>query len=136
MSDTKPKHPGGRPPIYTDAEVMQRDIDAFFDRCDAEEEPYTITGLAMALNMTRTTLCEYAEKGEFSVTVKKAKCRVENDYEKALRRNGRAGEIFGLKNFGWKDKTETELTGKVSIDTIPDEDLDARIKAIIQTQQG
>jgi hypothetical protein len=33
-----------------------------------------------------------------------AKLRIENSYELSLRKNGRSGDIFALKNFGWSDK--------------------------------
>lgn len=118
MDDTKPKHAGGRPLKFQSVEELQEKIDAYFDRCDAEQEPYLITGLALALNTYRSVLCDYEHKDEFSDTVKRAKLRVEADYEKSLRKNGRAGEIFGLKNFGWKDRTETEHTGDIKVETI------------------
>lgn len=83
-------------------------------------QPYsrpTVTGLALALDLTRQGLLEYEEKGEFSDTVKKAKARVEQFIEDRLFENAPAGAIFNLKNnFGWKDKTEVEQSGKVKGD--------------------
>lgn len=76
------------------------------------EEEWTITGLADYLDTFRSVLCDYEEKDEFSNTVKKIKQKVEMAYEKSLRKNGRSGDIFGLKNFGWKDKNETDLTSQ------------------------
>jgi len=77
------------------------------------KERYSITGLALALDTSRQTLVEYEEKDEFIDTIKKAKLMVENQYEQALQRQGRSGDIFALKNFDWKDKTETE--GKLEL---------------------
>jgi hypothetical protein len=57
----------------------------------------------------------YENKDEFRDTIKKAKQKVENSYELRLIKNGRAGEIFALKNFGWTDRQETEITGGVNI---------------------
>ena len=37
-----------------------------------------------------------------------ARLIVENSYEMELRKEGRTGTIFALKNFGWKDKIEYE----------------------------
>jgi hypothetical protein len=51
---------------------------------------------------------DYQNKDEFSYTIKKAKLRIENAYEKRLIQNGRSGDIFALKNFGWTDKQEIE----------------------------
>lgn len=83
-----------------------------------EPEPPTITGLALYLGFeSRQSLYDYEKKGEFSYTIKNARLRVENGYEKALHGRNATGAIFALKNFGWKDKTEvdTNLTLKGSI---------------------
>lgn len=109
------KHPGGRPLKFKTAEELQEKIDHYFATTSKEE--WTITGLALALDTSRQTLLEYEEKDEFADTVKKAKLKVENGYELDLKKHGRSGTIFALKNFNWKDKTESETThkGEVSI---------------------
>ena len=99
---------GGRPPKWNTPEELQADIDKYFEDCKESKEPLTITGLALALDTTRETLMDYQNNDVFSYTVKKAKLRIENAYEKRLIANGRAGDIFALKNFGWKDKQEIE----------------------------
>lgn len=120
------KNKGGRPLKYQTPEQMQKAIDLYFNQCDKTDTPYTITGLALSLDMDRKGLILYAEKGEFSNTVKQAKARVENDYELSLRRRGNAGDIFGLKNFGWTDQREvtTRQAPPIIADTIPLEDID------------
>ncbi|KXK66847.1 hypothetical protein, partial [Christensenella minuta] len=40
---------------------------------------------------------------------KKAKLKIENAYEKRLIGRGNGGDIFALKQFGWKDKQETKI---------------------------
>lgn len=101
-------HAGGRPKKYNSAEDMQNDIDEYFEICNRQNKPYTITGLCLALNMCRDTLLEYSKNGEFSDTVKKAKMKVENFLEEKLISGiAPTGVIFNLKNnFGWKDKQE------------------------------
>jgi len=83
---------------------------SYFDKTPQEE--WTITGLALALNTSRETLLNYQERPEFFGAIKKGKDMVHAAYELDLRRKGRSGDIFALKNFGWSDKTETELTGQ------------------------
>ena len=100
-------HAGGRPLKYT-LKDMQTKIDKFFMDCDANDIPYTITGLALALDTDRQTLLNYQQKDEFVDTIKKAKLKVENQYEQRLIKNGRSGDIFALKNFGWQDKQEID----------------------------
>lgn len=112
MTD-KPKHAGGRPPKYKKPSDMEAVIESYFAKCDEEKRPYTIMGLALALDLTRQGLCEYAEKGEFSDLVKKAKSKVELSVEERLFGPHATGSIFWLKNHaGYKDKHETEITGE------------------------
>ncbi|CAD0220346.1 terminase small subunit [Chryseobacterium sp. JV274] len=75
------------------------------------EEP-TMTGLAMYLGFeSRQSLYDYGKKDGFSYPIKRALLEVENNYEKGLFGDKVVGVIWGLKNMGWTDKTETKLTG-------------------------
>ncbi len=128
------KNKGGRPPKYKTREALQAKIDEYFDSCWVDKitqvtdkdgnitesnvryqnRPYTIMGLALALGMTRETLCQYAKDGRFSDIVKKAKQTVEMYVEEMLLEGkNAAGPIFWLKNHAeYRDKTEQEHTGK------------------------
>ena len=106
----------GQPRKFKSAKELQEKIDQYFVACDETKKPYTITGLALALDTNRQTLINYQSvEGfeEYVDTIKKAKLRVETYAENRLYSGQQvAGVIFSLKNnFGWKDKTETELTG-------------------------
>lgn len=107
----------GRPLKFKTPEELQNKVDEYFRTCEETKTPLTITGLAYHLETTRETLMDYQKRDNFSDTIKRAKLRIEMDYEKALRARGSAGDIFGLKNFGWKDKFETEgtITGSLEI---------------------
>lgn len=98
----------GRPLKFESVELLQNKIEEYFLTTPKEE--WTITGLALALDTSRETLLDYEDKEEFSDTVKKAKLMVENSYELDLKKSGRTGTIFALKNFNWKDKVEQELS--------------------------
>ena len=100
----------GRPNKFKSVEEMQKAIDNYFKDCDANERPYTISGLAYALDTTRRTLLDYEENDEFSHTIKKAKAKIEQFVEERLFvGNNTAGVIFNLKNnYNWKDKQEIE----------------------------
>lgn len=111
------KNLGGRPPKFSDKEMLQKQIDDYFAGLFDEEgklkKPATITGLALALDTTRETLCDYAEKPAFSDTIKRAKTRVEQFAEEQLYLGkNAAGPIFALKNFGWSDKQQIDHTTK------------------------
>ncbi|MFB0965063.1 MAG: terminase small subunit [Patescibacteria group bacterium] len=83
-----------------------------------EYERPTITGLALFLGCDVDTIKSYSEKDEFLRPIKEAYLRVENSYEKRLGDHSPTGAIFALKNFGWKDKTETELSGSGGINVV------------------
>lgn len=116
----KKKHAGGRPPKFTRAEEMQAKIDAYFAKCEQREEPKTMAGLALALDLSRQGLCEYAEKGEFSDTVKKARRTVESEVEIRLLAGGNAaGAIFWLKNNSdYRDKQEVKHSGVLTLEQL------------------
>ena len=98
----------GRPLKFETAEELQVKIDEYFIITPKDE--WTITGLALALDTSRKVLCEYEDKEEYSNAIKRAKLIVENGYEIDLKKHGRTGTIFALKNFDWKDKNETDIT--------------------------
>lgn len=108
--------PRGRPKAYKEVKEMQKKIERYFIECDINKEPYTITGLCIALDICRDTLAEYMKKEEFSDTIKKAKLKVENYLEKHLiTDSSTTGIIFNLKNnFGWSDKQQIEHSGNIN----------------------
>lgn len=112
--------PAGRPPIFNTAEEMQQAVDNYFAECVADDDIVTVCGLALALGMTRETLCSYGKNDKFSDTVKIAKMRVENYIEKRLMGTGNAtGAIFNLKNnFGWKDRSEIDQTTNLNVSSV------------------
>lgn len=102
---------GGRPSKYDNCLDFDAACELYFDEM-AEKEIYpTVTGLALALGFCdRQSLYDYENKEEFSCIIKRARLRVENGYEQQLQRQSVTGAIFALKNMGWKDKQEREIT--------------------------
>ena len=85
-------------------------IDEYFDKCDNDKRPYTMSGLALSLGIDRRTLLNYSKNEEFFPLIKKARQRVEAQLEECLYRLGNnSGVIFNLKNnFEWKDRQEID----------------------------
>ena len=96
----------GRPLKYT-VEQLEGIITQYFALTDSEE--LTVTGLALLVG-SKQLFNDYESRKEYRDMVRLAKLSIENAYELSLRKNGKAGDIFALKNFGWKDKTEVENT--------------------------
>jgi hypothetical protein len=112
----------GRPPIFETPEQMQEAIDAYHADCIQRQVPLTMSGLAIALGMSRQALIQYEGRDGFSDTVKQARAKVERQLEEGLLTRERqvAGHIFNLKNnFGWKDVQEVEHTHTVLFNPDP-----------------
>ena len=93
---------------YKDEKELKKAIDNYFIKCDEQDKPYTMSGLALSLGIDRTTLINYGNRDLFSTLIKEAKAKVETMLEENLYRLGNnSGIIFNLKNnYGWKDSVE------------------------------
>ena len=120
-------NPVGRPPKYKTPEDMQKAIDKYFTDCPDSYDVIvggeigmvtvpcpTLTGLALYLGFCdRHSMYAYEEKKEFNNTIKRARAIMVRIYESEVRfgRNT-AGAIFMLKNFGYSDRQELEVSQK------------------------
>lgn len=123
----------GRPRKFNSVEEMQQAIDEYFSKCDSvtrtvlvgkppmpmnisDPDPYTVEGLAKALEVDRHTLLHYEKNPEYSeyfTTVKNAKIRIqENTVIRALKGNSNpAVSIFVMRNnFGYEDTQRFDIT--------------------------
>ena len=115
----------GCPLKFTCKEEMQVLGEKYFKECKENNEPLTITGLALGLGFnSRQSLLNYAENGEFLDTIKNLKTRVENYAEKqAFSGKNPSGAIFVLKNHGWKDENynkNTNVNANVDVNNLLD----------------
>lgn len=107
---------GGRPRKYADPEQFANEVEAYLL---ATDKPL-LGELAFTLGFEdRESFVHYETYGpEFSRTVKRARLACEIDRHKRLLDKDRftPGVIFDLKNnHGWKDKTEQEHSGGMTI---------------------
>lgn len=137
----KKKHAGGRPPKYTKAEIMQYKINKYFESCfvpsrnkkgeilfdekgnviKIQVRPFTVSGLADALDMSRQSLLNYSEKEEFFDTIMRAKRKCEVYAEEMLfDKNSTNGAKFSLANNfeGWREKQELEHSGSLRLEDV------------------
>lgn len=130
---------GGRPPIYDcskeeDIKKVEDLCDEYFEYIKGEykedefeyepgkfetkketirkAEPPTVTGLTLFIGFeSKSTLYDYSNKVEFSHSIKKALTRIEQYHEIATSYGDKCvGNIFILKNFGWKDNQGIDHT--------------------------
>lgn len=102
-----------------------------------KQKPYTITGLALALDTTRETLLDYEnnpDREEFSDTIKRAKIKCQNFAESSLFASNATGPIFNLKNnYNWRDQSEVKHSGQINRNAT-EEELDAIIERANRSQ--
>ena len=99
----------GRPKAFKSVEEVEEKINAYFNYCEEKEKPYTMSGLAYYLEVSRQTLVNYSNQDQFFDTIKKARDRVQMQLEENALSNkaNPTFTIFNLKNnFDWKDKIE------------------------------
>ena len=125
----------GRPLKFKTVKELQKKIDEYFAERDSKRLPYTVSGLALALDTNRQTLLEYQgevagrEKKDpgYADTIKRAKLKCE-EYAESMLYLGKnaAGPIFNLKNnYGWKDEKQLKQTGDFThhLADLPDDEL-------------
>lgn len=103
----------GRPLKFESPELLQEKIKEYFDECEEKGKKPFITELAVYLDTSRQTLCNYEKKDGFFDTIKRAKEKCEMELERNLIEGkvNPTGSIFNLKNnYGWKDRNETDIT--------------------------
>lgn len=98
----------GRPLKIKSPEEMERILNEYFS--NTPENKITITGICLALDLDKNNFYDYGKRKGYESIVKRARMIVENSYELSLRENGRTGDIFALKNFGWVDRQEVDNT--------------------------
>lgn len=72
---------------------------------DREPEPPTLAGLALHLGFDSLKSFDDCEQNDnLGPILKRARLRVEAEYEKKLHQSAPTGAIFALKNFGWNER--------------------------------
>lgn len=125
----------GRPRIFNSAEEMQEKIDNYFSSCfiikyDDEGNitemkrirPWTMSGLADALDMSRQSLINYSKDDEFFDTITRARRKIEIYNEEMIYSKEKYnGARFSLENnFGWKENKSVEHSGEITTKRLED----------------
>ena len=133
----------GRNLKIKDEEELKQRIDAYFSSCFSpqldkhgnpiidkngnimmyQSRPFTMTGLADSLDISRETLRQYEGKGQFKEIIERAKRKCEVYAEERLfDKDGVNGAKFNLINNyeGWKEKQENEITGNLEFKKLED----------------
>ncbi len=104
------KEPGD--PLYSNSDDLEKAIEDYFELIKTIRENPTITGLAYHLGFaSRQSFYDYEKNDIFAYTIKRARLKIESQYERRLFEQSPTGAIFALKNFGWVDRQEVKHEG-------------------------
>lgn len=116
-----------RPLKYEDIDKLKKDIEAYFAKCDARTKtiigkdgmpfetpwpiPYTIEGLAVALDTNRQTLLNYASREPFFDVISRAKAKIQaNKVEGGLdgSYNPKMATFMLINNYAYSESAKPE----------------------------
>jgi hypothetical protein len=106
---------GGRPKAFESVAELEEKIEAYKTYLKDNDKPPTIAGLAYYTGIDRQTLYNYKAKDEFFGTIKGFVDWIIMTYEEEAITKGKAGIIFLMKNYGYTDKTELNVSGNIDI---------------------
>jgi len=124
-------HPGGRPLKYKTPEALQAAVDNYFTECDNRivvkqhahskgitevktPTPYTIAGLARALNVDRDTINNYSKRDEFFGIISHARDKIqESNLTLGLLgcHDSKLAALNLASNYGYSTKESIEHSG-------------------------
>lgn len=113
-----------------------------YEHCVRDPETPSVTGLAYFLGFeSRQSMYDYQKKADFAYIIKRGIIQIEKRYESGLWNDRPTGAIFALKNMGWTDRTETDITTKgqsinnmIDASKLSDDTLDDLILAMQQNE--
>jgi hypothetical protein len=114
---------------FTTVEELEEKINEYFNYCDNRlkviidkegnqhsvkvPRPYTISGLALFLEVDRATIVNYGHREPYFHTIARARKRCENYAEEQLFEGNDRGAKFALtNNYAWEEVQKKEITGR------------------------
>jgi len=105
-------------------EELREILKNYFADCDNFKKTYTIPGIAEAMKWSVDDVLNYPSTGELSKMLDHAKLKCENSLiSDALRGkiDKTTAQLILKTHFGYKDKKEVDVKGKINISSILDE---------------
>lgn len=124
----------GRPVKFT-PEELENKIKEYFEYCDQNKKPYTIAGIAYFIGTDRQTIYNYEKSNDEQLfgIIKRARDKILSYLEERLYEEGKPGQIFIAKNYGYTDKQEIVSENhnvNENLDTLSKEERENRIKEL------
>ena len=115
-----------RPVKYNSADKVEKLLGVYFKKCDTDDIPYTVSGIALALDLSNREALQRYEKGknkslpdivkqQLMDVIKKAKLKVENQQEIKMLKSNSSMALAWLKcNAKWIEE-DKKLGLKINI---------------------
>lgn len=122
-------------PTFTSPADLQQKVDEFKKYCKTNKVPLTFARLAVFIGCDRTTIYEY-EKNEnwdpqYKEIIGKVRHEIVANLEELMIKEGKPGQIFVAKNYGYTDKQELLQTLVNNQESYSSEELQDKIKDIL-----
>jgi len=106
----------GRPLKFETPELLQEQIDAFFDHCKKEDEQPIVEGLAIFLKTNKQTILNYAGREDYAPLIEDAKLRIAHSVmSRAM--SGKINPTIAIwvskNHYDYSDKRDVNLGGQV-----------------------
>lgn len=105
----------GRGLAFKSVEELNSKLENYKEYLTKTGKPPTMAGLAYYLGIDRRTLYNYAEKDEFFHTIKNFRDWIMMTLEESAIEKGNGGIVFLLKNYGYTDQQNVDVTGGVDL---------------------
>ena len=107
--------PVGKPRKFETVQELQECLDAYKKYLTENNRPPTIAGLAYYTGVDRHTIYNYEKQDEYFHTIKNFRDWVLMTYEEEAIVKGNGGIVFMLKNYGYTDRQDHNLTGDLGL---------------------
>jgi len=121
---------------YNNVEDLQKGIDNYFVECEVRKAPYTMSGLAYALDISRQTLLNYKNTDSYFDAISRARVRCEQYSAECLfDRDKVNGAKFDLaNNHGMSERSQLDIGNKdgqpLQLASLSDDTLKIRLIAL------
>lgn len=105
----------GAPPAFRTVEALEKKIEEYYKYCEKKEKPLTIAGIANFLGIDRLTFANYGKKDDFAPVIRKARRNILADLEERMITEGKRGQIFVAKNYGYDDTQKITNTSEITL---------------------
>ena len=123
-------------PTFTSPDELDKKITAFKKYCKDNKQPLTFARLACFVGCSREALYNYKDEGRdprYKVLLEGVRNEIVANLEELMIKEGKPGQIFVAKNYGYTDKQELLQTLVSNQESYSSEELQDKLREIMGT---